>query len=44
MQAWINTPDEEREEAYDNDAFPLPASADRTTPWTQDDVDGERSR
>ena len=26
VQAWINAPDAERKEAYDGDAFPLPAS------------------
>ena len=35
VQAWINTPDPERKEAYDSDAFPLPESlADH--PFTAD--------
>ncbi len=38
VQAWINAPDKEREETYNNDAFPLPKSlADH--PITKDFVD-----
>ncbi len=40
VQAWIDAPDAERKAAYDNDAFPLPASlADR--PITKDYKDGD---
>jgi hypothetical protein len=39
IQAWIDAPDPERKEAYENDAFPLPKSlADH--PVTKDYVDG----
>ena len=41
IQAWIDAPDEQRKEAYESDAFPLPESL-ANQPITKDYVDGDK--